>query len=263
MKYREYSPCPRLAPFVKCFWTLEGAADNSSSPEPIYPDGCMEIVLNLADPFQRIHVDGRIERQPGMFLVGQMDQFTRVQPGGPVRAFGVRFRPGGARPFLWFPQQEAAREIVSLESIEGRLKRQFEQAALDSGSNLERIARMETLLLSRLRPRPEPGIEAALHSIHSQLPMRAAIAESGWSERQFRRRFAEVVGIGPKVYSRIIRFQRALRAIERVGFLPAALECGYYDQAHFIKEFKSFAGEAPAAYTSRRHPLADHFVNGV
>src|SRR6266849_8503484 len=82
VKYREYPPCGRLAPFVKCFWTLEGAADNSSSPEPIYPDGCMEIVLNLADPFQRIHVDGRIERQPGMFLVGQMDQFTRIQPTG-------------------------------------------------------------------------------------------------------------------------------------------------------------------------------------
>ena len=80
VKYREYTPCGHLAPFVKCFWTLEGAAAELCSPEPIYPDGCMEIVLNLADPFQRIHVDGRIERQPGIFQVGQMDQFTRVQP---------------------------------------------------------------------------------------------------------------------------------------------------------------------------------------
>lgn len=223
----------------------------------------MEIVLNLAAPFQRIHLDGRIERQPAIFLVGQMDQVTCVQPTGPVRVFGVRFRPGGARPFLWFPQQEAAGQIVSLGSVEGRLKKQFEQAVFDARSDAERIAGMETLLLGRLRLRPEPGIEAALHSISTQRSIRAAIVESGWSERQFRRRFEEAVGIGPKVFSRIIRFQRALRAIERAGLLPAALECGYYDQAHFIKDFKSFAGEAPAAYTARRHSLADHFVSGV
>ena len=119
MKYREYAPCGPLAPYIKCFWTLEGAAEDSSSPEPIFPDGCMEIVLNLADPYQRIHSDGRIERQPGMFLVGQMDQLTRVQSAGPVRAIGVRFRPAGARPFLGFPQQEVAGRTLALETIEG------------------------------------------------------------------------------------------------------------------------------------------------
>ena|SRR2546426_719078 len=100
-----------------------------------------------------------------MFLVGQMDRFTRVQPAGPARTFGVRFRPGGARPFLWFPQQEAAGQIVALEAVEGRLKRQFEEAVFDARSDQERIARMEALLMGRLRPRPEPRIAAALHSI--------------------------------------------------------------------------------------------------
>jgi AraC-like DNA-binding protein len=261
VKYREYAPCGLLASYVKCFWTLEGAAEASSSPEPIFPDGCMEIVLNLADPFQRVHLDGRIERQPVMFLVGQMDQFTRVQSTGPVRALGVRFRPGGARPFLWFPQQEAAGQILALESVEGHLKKQFEEAALEARNDEERIARMEALLLRRLRLRPEPRIEAALCSMLApeQPSLGAVITESGWSERQFRRRFQEVVGIAPKVFSRIIRFQRALRSIGRSGFLPAALDCGYYDQAHFIRDFKSFASETPAAYASLRHALSDHF----
>jgi AraC-like DNA-binding protein len=226
----------------------------------------MEIVLNLADPFQRVHVDGRIERQPGMFLVGQMDQFTRVRSTGPAHTFGVRFRPGGGRPFLWFPQHEAAGQIVALESIEGRLKNECEQAVFDAGSDQERIARMEALLLSRLRQWPEPRIAAALHSMLTcaEPPsVSALVAGSGWSERQLRRRFQEVVGIAPKVFTRIIRFQRALRAIERADLLPAALECGYYDQAHFIRDFKAFAGETPASYFSRRHPLADHFVRGV
>ena len=241
---------------------LESGTEDSASPEPIFPDGCTEIVLNLADPFQRIHADGRIERQPGMFLVGQMDEFTRVQSTGPVRAFGVRFRPAGARPFLWFPQQEAAGQILALESVDGRLKKQFEEAAFVAGNDRESIARMQALLLRRLRPRPEPRVEAALHSMFAfqgKPSLAAVIAASGWSERQFRRRFQEVVGIGPKVFSRIIRFQRALRAIEQSGLLPAALECGYYDQAHFIHDFQSFAGETPAAYLSRTHPLADHF----
>jgi AraC-like DNA-binding protein len=72
-----------------------------------------------------------------------------------------------------------------------------------------------------------------------------------------------VVGIGPKVFSRIVRFQRTLRRIARTGLLPAALDSGYYDQAHFIHDFKQFAGETPASYTSRMHTLADHFVKGV
>jgi AraC-like DNA-binding protein len=92
-----------------------------------------------------------------------------------------------------------------------------------------------------------------------QSSLDALISASGWSERQFRRRFQEIVGIGPKVYSRIVRFQRALRAIDQCDPIPS----GYYDQAHFIREFKSFAGETPSAYASRIHPLADHFVKGV
>jgi len=158
VKDRKYNPSGRLAPYIKCFWRLEGPVENSSSPEPIFPDGCMEIVLNLADPFQRIHTDGRIERQPGMFLVGQMDRFTRVQPAGSARAFGVRFRPGGARPFLWFPQQEAAGQIVALGAVDGRLKRQFEEAVVDARSDQERIARMEALLMGRLRPPPSRAL---------------------------------------------------------------------------------------------------------
>jgi len=117
-----------------------------------------------------------------------------------------------------------------------------------------------------LRPRREPRIGAALHSMLTcaELPsVGALIAGSGWSERQFRRRFQEVVGIAPKAFARILRFQRALRVMERSDPLPAALECGYYDQAHFNRDFKAIAGESPAAYSSRRRPLADHFVRGV
>ena len=105
-------------------------------------------------------------------------------------------------------------------------------------------------------------IEAALDSMltnPAEPSLAEVIAGSGWSERQFRRRFQEAVGIGPKLFSRILRFQRALHAIDRSGLLPAALECGYFDQAHFIHDFRSFASETPAAYASRTHPLADHF----
>jgi AraC-like DNA-binding protein len=266
VKYQEFTPCGPLAPYVKCFWMLEDAAKTSAHPEPIFPDGCMEIVLNLAAPFQRIHIDGRIERQPGMFLVGQMDQFTRVQPAGPVRTMGVRFHPGGAGAFLWFPQQEAVGQILALEIVERRLAGQFEDAVFGARSDRERIARVEVLLLGRLRPRPERRIAAALHSMlegPEPASLAALISESGWTERQFRRRFQEVVGIGPKVFSRIVRFQRTLRAIDRTGLLPAALDGGYYDQAHFIHDFRSFTGETPAAYSSRTRGLADHFVKGV
>jgi AraC-like DNA-binding protein len=189
--------------------------EDSSLPEPIFPDGCMEIVLNLAEPFQRIHRDGRIE---------------------PVAGHRCEVSSGGRTSLPGFPQQEAAGRILALETIEGRLKQQLEQAVWEARSDWERIAGLEALLLRRLRPRPEPRIEAALDSMltnPTEPSLAAVVAESGWSERQFRRRFQEAGGIGPKLFSRVLRFHRTTSSHS-----PA---------------------RPPRPYASRTHPLADEF----
>src|SRR5262245_60769920 len=104
MRYREIQPSSHLARYVKCYWTLEASsASPSDRPEPVIPDGRIELIFNLADPFCRYYSDGNIETQPLGIVAGQMRNSAVIGPSGVVSLFGVRFRYAGAAPFFAFP----------------------------------------------------------------------------------------------------------------------------------------------------------------
>ena len=104
IEYREIEPSPALAPFVRCLWHLSGPADPAREAQPIVPDGCVEIVLNLGDPFLR--VTGGTDVQPAAMLVGQLTGPVVVIPTGAVDVWGVRLQPWGAAAFLATPLVE-------------------------------------------------------------------------------------------------------------------------------------------------------------
>src|SRR5688500_8015776 len=115
MQYRETLPSPRLAGFVKCYWTLEqGAFEAVKVPEPVVPDGCIEIIFNLADRFERLHGENRAETQPATLVAGQMRKSVLIRPTGHVRLFGVRFQPAGAFRFFRFSLSELTDRIDGL-----------------------------------------------------------------------------------------------------------------------------------------------------
>ncbi len=225
MVYREASPGPALAPYVLLYWDLEGAA---AGPEWIFPDGHMEMIWHYRDPFHRAGRGGW-KRQPRSILAGQIEQPLCVAPDGAAGATGVRFRPFGARAFLPFPAHEARGLVEALDSFlpTPELREMEERIALASGFPA-RVALIESFLRSRLRP--------------------AAPPPHGVSPRQYRRRFLDAVGVGPKTFDRIQRFQRTLRALGGGAPADAALDAGYFDQAHMIRDFREFAGMTPGQY---------------
>jgi hypothetical protein len=227
MVYREHQPCAALAPFVQCYWTLSQAGSESPPPSRVYPDGCMEIVFHFADPFSLISERGVASRQAHSLLAGQIWAPVTLQPAARADVLGIRFRPSGAAPFLRFPLHEAAGQIVALEDVWGRRARTWRDAI---GGARDRIAVLERLLLE-CGPEQSP-------------PLRTL------GPRQFRRRFEAEVGISPKLFQRIRRFQHALAILGSVPFAEAAAICGYYDQSHLVRDFRQFTGDSPSHWLS-------------
>lgn len=220
MQYSEIPPCPGLQPFIRCYWMLHGRAAGPPEPQRVFPDGSMEIVFHFAEPFAH---QGR--RQAGALLAGQVWTPIVLEPSASCDVLGIRFRPGGAAAFLPFPQQEVAGRIVSLDDVWPRIGRSLYQT---TGNARSRIAALEHMLLGM---RPQPALPPAF-----------------LSPRQYRRRFEAAVGIPPKLLARILRFQRSLSCIGKLPLAQVSLECGYYDQAHLVRDFRQFSGLTPSAW---------------
>jgi AraC-like DNA-binding protein len=269
MQYEEFRPAEPLARHIKCFWILEKAFTHSSSQERILPDGCTEIVFHQGDAFDQYNQDGTTERQPLAMLVGQMRRPLVIQPTGRVRVLGVRFWPGGAYPFLQIPQSEIAGQLIALDTVLGSTARELHSRIADAPTAAESVRQVEAILLARLN-RFRLNDEAALKAIALILRAGGCLSidtlarEMGINSRKLDRTFNTRVGLPPKTLCRIVRFQKVFQMIERQKSSPdwvqIALDCGYYDQSHFIKEFKAFAGKEPTAYLSEQNTMSDHFT---
>ena len=269
MRYEEFRPAEPLADFIKCFWFLESGSAQSAGPERILPDGCTEIVFHLADPFDQHLSDGTTERQPLALLVGQMRRHLLIQPTGSVRVLGIRFWPGGAYPFLTLPQNEIAGRVISLDSVWGAVARELHSRIADAATPADSVSQVEMILLARLNSfrRHDEGVLKAVALIlgsGGSLPVERLAANMGVTLRRLDRAFNTRVGLSPKALCRIVRFQRVFKMLEqnesKRDWVQSALDCGYYDQSHFIKEFIAIAGKAPTSYFAEQNAMSELFT---
>lgn len=266
MRYRELKPSLPLRTFIECFWTLEGnGAAAASSAERILPDGCIEVILNFGDRFLQ-HVEGQGRRQPRNFIVGQMTGPILISASGAVELLGIRFQPGGTRPFLRLPAHEITDEVLELGGLSEGFERSLLQACAREVNLDQRIAAIDAYLVSRLS---ESKFDAQLLALAASVIDRRGLvsvdqlaSDAGVSSRQLERRFLQEVGIGPKLLARIVRFQQVFRAVDRSSpaWAEVAIECGYYDQAHLIRDFHQFARQTPAVLFASQSALTESFT---
>ncbi len=268
MQYLETRPSPRFADLVKCFWSLEYQNSGADEPEPVVPDGCVEIIFNLSDRFRRFHSNGQVETQASSLIAGQMQSSILIGPSGNVRLFGIRFRPTGAFPFFRFGMNHLTDRIEPLETVWGRDVSGIEDRLAAAVSFEAQVTVAETALAERFYERNavDPCLRNAVDVISAEngmKPVRSIAKEIGISERGLERRFRQSVGLTPKMFSRIVRFQRVLKSIERAAepdILDTALSFGYYDQSHLINDFRQFSGNSPAAFLEKSHRMTEIFV---
>jgi AraC-like DNA-binding protein len=265
MRYCEIKPSPPLRRFVECFWTLAGSGFAAAPPERILPDGCVELILNFGDRFLQ-HVAGKRQRQPRNFVVGQMTGPILISPSGNVELLGIRFQPGGTRPFLDSPANELTDQVVELRSLSRQFEDDLLRACEQATSPVQKIAAVDAFLGSRLN---DGKFDSHLLALAASVIDRRGLVSvdqlascAGVSSRQLERRFLHEVGLGPKMLARIVRFQQVFRAVNQSNpaWAEVAVECGYYDQAHLIRDFNQFAQQTPAVLFASQSALTESFT---
>jgi len=243
--YREYQPLAELSEYVECFWTHETGTRQMS--HRVLPDGCSDILLTQPR-----------EGQPELLLVGTM---TRAAVFDLPRGWflGVRFRPGMAPSLTHLPGKQSVDQRLPLAEVWGAKAIHLSERLLACSSIKESIALIEAELTAELKN--QSGNRRSANSAQRVLQWaeeaRGIVRvddladRSGLSTRQLRRLCLDLTGLTPKQLCRAIRFRHAAvqtQFARRGEWAQVALDCGYYDQAHFINEFRALSGLTPSEY---------------
>jgi AraC-like DNA-binding protein len=194
---------------------------------------------------------------------GVRSRFYMREMVAPSCSVGAVLRPGAWALLFGVSADELAERHTPLADLWGAWAGRVHERLLEGGSAEERLAILEAVLASRL-PRVRtlhPAIAAVLEEMDSFPSIEAAVQRSGISHRSFVAQFHRTVGLGPKTYMRIRRFQQALCSLRRSGDLSLAgmaVDAGYSDQAHFSRDFKAFAGVTPTTYLRLSPREANH-----
>ena len=266
--YREYPPHPSLVPFVRTYWSLCGRAPDGS-PQPVLPDGTTELVVHRERPFFRFVAAGPGERQAPTLFVGPMRSPVVLLPDGLAEVAAVRFRANGAFALLGVPQHYLHDAIADVAALDIPWLRRTVRMAQEASSVQAAIGCLEAGLLERVarqHVRVDARVEAVIAAIDGtaggcRIDRVAAAANS--SRRHLERLFREQVGLTPKLYCRVLRFQRVVSQIASgapIDWTEVALAGGYCDQPHFAHEFHDFSGISPSTYTASERISQNHVV---
>lgn len=267
VRYLECAPIPELRGSVERVWTLEGRADPADAPQPVLPDGRPELVLHVGEPFELVRDGGAPRRQPAIIFAGQLPSQLLLRPMGRVAIVGVRFHPHGAAALLREPQHRLSGTPMSLDDLRPELSRDVSACGETTGDLRSVAQAVQGALVRALRPHAfDPRVAHAVDLISrsgGRLSIDRVAALTAVTRRHLERRFLDHVGVTPKRLARITRFQRALRMLEHDGGATGAetaAACGYADQAHFTRDFRSLAGCAPSEHLLQRAELTGFFI---
>jgi AraC-like DNA-binding protein len=229
----------------------------------------MELVINLNEDQSRVY-DRRNPNQfqatRGALLVGAQSEFFVIDTAEQACVIGVHFKPGGAFPFFKLPASELHNQHVSLDLLWGRGACEVRERLLEASTPEDKFRILEESLLAH-SAKPllrHPAVSYALREFGNRrdTPSIADVTgQIGLSSRRFIDVFSDEVGLTPKLFCRVRRFQKVLRSIGtggEVDWTDVALACGYFDQAHFIHDFRAFSGLSPTAYVAHRTEHLNH-----
>ena len=235
----------------------------------ILPDGAVELIINLGDPQKLCDPENhaRSDFYRHSWISGERTAPIVIDEAGSVHLLGVRLRAGGTWPFLGLPVSEFTGRVVELEAVLGREIDRLRERLGEAADDDARFVIVETWLLERMRSRTAPAraVSYAVEAIRRDAAARIGqIAdEAGVSHKHLLREFDRCVGLTPKTFARVCSFQRAINWIGQkpaVDWADTAVACGYYDQAHFIHEFRAFSGLTPASYLAQRGPFLNYLT---
>ncbi len=262
MNYQTLPPHPDLEALVKCYWTLEVPAEPDAPRQRIIPDGCIDMAFILGDDIRRYTSETTFILQPRAMVLGQITEPFFIQPTGYVDTFAIRFYPYGFANFVTTPLKDLANKDTPIGALFGaEASKELEQKIIQAKDTRERIETVERFLLSSLSSKAT--VDQIVKTTIDTLIMTGGnnsingILKNDLSKRrQLERKFSKQIGISPKQLGKVIRLQAALKMLlskKTETFTTIAYESEYFDQAHFIRDFKEFTGTTPTEFLDDEH----------
>lgn len=247
--YKEYSPDIRLKHLIETYWVADGVVENSFL-QRIMPDGCVDIIFDFWNN------DGTGRLQTGIpELVGtKTSLFQFAYKPGHVQMLGIRFAPGAITALTRLPVYEITNESICLPLTETLLDAAFYERLPEMKQIEERIEYINRYFVGRLYKLYSPNrqIQYAVSLIRGsagQMSVKQLASETCLCERHFERKFKADIGISPKIFSNITRFESArkyVRTLKDESLYSAAIACGYHDHSHMNKEFQRLGNISPS-----------------
>jgi len=249
LDYQEYTPNIRLTPWVKNYWSASGFTNNELIPK-IFPDGCSYIIF-------------KFDRTVGTsysYLLGMRTAFVEAYYPQSTQLFGVCFKPAGLTAFTRVPLEELTDRRVEIAFVETLFDKSFYETLSEKKSIAEIIAHTNSCLLKRFScfyPADRQIIRAVdlINLSKGKLSLADVASNVCLCQRHFERKFKSVIGVSPKMFAKILRFNYALQCMKNYpdkDLLSIAIECGYYDYTHLAKDFKLLAGDTPSDFRQKK-----------
>ncbi len=267
LKVNEYHPPEKLARYVEKFWAGDFNLNGSSLyKQQVIPNGFVELIIHMSDDHCALPVRNNWHSSPDYTVIGLYTKPYEVRFNTVVKVFGIRFKPEGMYAIFRVPAGEFSECFNNMEHIAGREFREFCLRLRDAGSTNRRLVLASQYLFKNLN-RTNGTYDYIHHAAelirqkNGNIRMDDLKAKLYISPRQFEREFRKKLGITPMMYTRIRRFnevQRLLQLRLPVNFAQLTYDCGYADQAHFIRDFKHFTGINPTLFLKGRN---EYIVN--
>lgn len=254
MNYQTFQPNSDLESLISCYWTLEVPAESDAQKQRIIPDGTIEMAFILGDDIKRYTSEDDFIIQPRAMVLGQTIEPFYIEPTGYVNTFAIRFYPYGFANFVTMPLKDLVNKETPIELLFGeKTAKELELKIIEATNSIERIEIIETFLLDKLNQKTTIDIIVkttidALLATKGSASISTILKEDLSKRRQLERNFIKQIGVSPKQLGKVIRLQTALKMLlnkKTESLTDIAYESEYFDQAHFIKDFKEFTGINP------------------
>lgn len=270
MRYATFKP-EGLEHLLQCFWILEHTPSTIPDHlERVFPDGYIDLFFHYGSPFQRYDRHYQpIGKNIRLGICGPFERSIFLKHSGPLGLIGARFVPGVVSQVLPISAASIANRFLNVaDIIDGGAH--LEKRLGSAQNNQERLLLLQQFLRSRLQPKHSPSshTQDLLHHIRARkgiVNIATFASHRGISIRALQRQFKHEVGLPPKRYAGLIRFRNVVRVAKQnrhVSYTTLAHEFGYFDQAHFVHDFRKFSGVAPRSFFNESHCISE-MVNGL
>jgi len=262
MNYLTYKPHKDLESIVKFYWTLEVPFDPKNQKQKIVPDGCIEMTFNFSDKIKRFTSETDFILHPNAMVMGQRTKSFDILPSGNVDTFAICFYPIGFANFVKMSLENLVDRETPISELFGQVEADIlEQQMIKAANTKHRIDIIEAFFLKMLVEKNTISnivistIDALLKS-NGTTPINDILKDDISKRKQLERHFRKQIGISPKQLSRAIRLQASLNLLlnkKSETLTDIAYENDYFDQNHFIKDFKDLVGVTPKEYLNNEH----------